>query len=225
MGRYPYITKKMKLKKKEAIEVVSTFLELVIQGKSIEDISDEMGYDISELSLLHGRLLEMKTLELQSKPVEHVYVEYMIEQLKNVHTLNDLIEAFDGNSRNLAAVVGAVRLRSDIHDRIMEKGQACGVIRKVPEQRESLHGLIIADLTADDLRETIVRQYRKLAKYTTGKTETMAQMRVPKNLHYGPSIEIPEDKESEEEVNPKRKAVLKKKKKKKKKRKGNQDEM
>lgn len=215
----------MKLKKKEAIGVVSTFLELVIQGRSIEDISDEMGYDISELSFLQSRLLEMKTFELQGKPVEHVYVEYMIEQLKNVHTLNSLIEDFDGNSRNLAAIVGAVRLRSDIHDRIMEKGQACGVIRKVPEQKESLHGLVIAELTADDLRETIVKQYRKLAKLTTGKTETMAQLRVPKNLHYGPSIDIPDDKEGEEETNPKRKAVLKKKKKKKKKRKGDQDEV
>jgi len=216
----------MKLKKKEAIETVSTFLELVIQGKSIEDISDEMGYDISELSFLQSRLLEMKTFELQGKPVEHVYVEYMIEQLKNVHTLNSLIEKFDGNSRNLAAVVAAVRLRSDIHDRIMEKGQACGVIRKVPERKESLHGLVIAELTADDLRETIVKQYRKLAKYTTGKTETMAQLRVPKNLHYGPTVEISDDKEGEEEeINPKRKAVLKKKKKKKKKRKGDQDEV
>jgi len=164
----------------------------------------------------------MKTADLQAKPIEHVYVEYMIEQLKNVHKLNELIEDFDGNSRNLAAVVGAVRLRSDIHDRIMEKGQTCGVIKKAPDQKESMHGIIFADLTADDLRETIVTQYKKLARMTTGNTQAITEMRVPKSLHYGPAIDIPEEKKEDEDddeemAKPKRKAVIKKKKKKKRK--------
>lgn len=213
----------MKLKKRDALSAVSTFLELVVSGKSIEAISDEMGYDISELAVIQRRLLEMKTFDLQQKPIEHVYVEYMIEQLKNVHALNGMIEEFDNNSRNLAAIVAAVRLRSDIHDRILEKGQTCGVLKKAPEQKESKHSLIIADLTADDLREAIVKQYKKAARMITGNAETMAEIRIPKTLHYGPSVEIPEEKEeddeTEEEIRPKRKAVLKKKKKKKKKRK------
>lgn len=217
---------KTSLTKQEQISAISTLYGLLLENKTLEEISDEMELDVEEIVFLQRKLVELKTEELQRKPAEHIYVEYMIEQLKDIQSLSTIIkkyEKFDGNPRDLSPIVGAIKAKHELYNGVIKMGQQCGVIKKVPERRENVHGILVAELSSNELRQMIVKQWSKVARMTAKvEDDNIIDLPVPENLHYGDSIEIPKEDDDDidekeiEYVKPKKKAKKKKKKKKKK---------
>jgi hypothetical protein len=142
----------------------------------------------------------------------------MIEQLKISEALQKIVNNHDGEQKTLGPVVGALRLKSDIYDRIIEKGQEFGVIQKAVEKKENVH--FIAELSSDDLREAIKEQWRKLAR-TSARTgnQSILELPAPDKIHYGESVDVPTKKDFDDEddedvtyTKPKKKKKKKKKK-------------
>lgn len=212
----------MKIARKEQLERLSTFFSLLIEGVELEEISFKMGLSPSQIVELKNKLIDLKTEEVRNKPVEHVYVEYMLEQMKNMYDLTKLIKKYDGDHRSMSAVVGAIRVRSEISDKILQRGQDCGLIKKTPQQSENKHAILIAGLNSLELADKIKEQWRSLANLVSKESnENIIDLPVPENLHYGETSKFLEEKDEDEDdedeiyIKPKKKKKKKKKKKRK----------
>jgi hypothetical protein len=135
-------------------EAVLRIYGMLSAGEDESDILDEMGLTATEYEHLKAAMFSEKAEEVRSKPVEHVYVEYMIDQLKNIAALDDVISNYR-ETKQATAIVGAIRARSEIMDKLIARGQEFGLIKKVPNRNELVAGVVIANLTNKELKKEI----------------------------------------------------------------------
>jgi hypothetical protein len=85
----------------------------------------------------------------------------MIDQMKNLKDLDGMIESFK-TTKQYNAMVGAVRARSEILDKLIEKGQEFGLVHKMPDRKEIVAGILVADLTNKELKQMITAELSNL---------------------------------------------------------------
>ncbi len=142
----------MKLTKEQLREAIMRIYGMLCAGDDETDILDEMGISAEEYEKLKSAMFDMKSDEIRAKPIEHVYVQYMIDQIRN---LNDLTQYILDNKRsnNTKSIVGAIRARAEILDRIIIKGQEFGIIKKMPNRTEVIGGVVLAELSNKQLKQ------------------------------------------------------------------------
>lgn len=190
---------KLVLSKSELMEAAATVYGELVAGLSHTEIMETLGYDAETYEQVRKYMLELRSADYRNQPRDHAYVEYVIEQRRNIHDLNNLIKNLDEKTQ-YNAVVGAIRLRSDIVDKIVAKGQEFGLIKKTPERREIVGGILIGELSMDDLKKEIFKQSKLLTSSMEkfGDGDFMDKRDGP--LHYGPTfetsgVEVEEDDE------------------------------
>lgn len=124
-------------------------------GDDEGDILDEMGLNTEEYEGIKEKMLEAKAQELKTKPVEYIYVQYIIDQMKNVKVLDDFIIKNNTDKKSTQSLVGAVRARSEILNHIITKGQEFGIIKKAPNRSEVVAGVLIAEMSNIQLKKEI----------------------------------------------------------------------
>lgn len=197
--------------KKEIQEAAVKVFALMSQGKNDREIAEEIGVSNDELVELKAVMLDMKAEELRNKPIEHTYIEYMTAQLGNVRDLTDMLADFK-NTKQYNAMVGAVRARAEIYDKLLTKGQDCGIIKKAPNRTEMVGGILVADLTNEELKRAMMEEFKslKLLSDRYGDKD-FAKLEIPKELHHGPKYELPDVIEEGVEVKKPKKKKKKKK--------------
>lgn len=181
----------MKLTKAQLVEAAATIYGRMVEGEPEAEIMDHLGFDVETFREARRYMLEIRSEEIRTRPHEHTYVEYLIEQRRNLHDLNTMIKACD-STKHSNALVGAIRLRADIYDRIIERGQEFGFIRKVPERKELVGGLIIADMSASELNLAIAKQLKDIQGMISKHGDTSIDGLDPGPLHYGvPALKAP----------------------------------
>jgi hypothetical protein len=145
----------MPIPKSEMPEALVKLWEMLTSAKEDYEIADALDVDVAELGPLRTALLEDKAQEIANKPPEHLYVEYILAQTANIRVLSDMIKEFK-TTRQHNAMVGAVRVRAELYDKIIAKGQEFGVFKKAPERREILAGVMVSEMTTRDLKGAIV---------------------------------------------------------------------
>lgn len=176
----------MALKRRELLEAAAYIYEQKIRGKRDKFIQEQLGFDAEQYAECQKFLLEHQSEKLRDMPREHVYVDYVIDQKKNVKDLDNLIKNLDANSQ-YNALIGAIRLRADIQNKILDRAQEFGLVKKEAEKRELIGGIAIFDLGADDLRKKIVTHTKGLADVMRDYGEKDF-LRLPSpELHYGES--------------------------------------
>ncbi len=177
------------MKKSDMLEAASTIYDYLARGKRDVYIMEKMGLDSETYDEIKKLMLETKAESIRTQPREHYFIEYQIEQRRGIKDLDDLIRNLDANSQ-YNALIGAIRLRSDIVDKIVNRAQEFGLVRKEAERKEMIGGFIIAQLGAEDLRKEIIAQTKLMGdvmgKY--GEKDFMALPPAP--LHFGPSINV-----------------------------------
>jgi len=151
----------MKLTKEQVKEAVATIYGLLCSGKEDSEILDEMGIGVEEFEKLKAAMFDAKADEVRARPTEHTYVQYMIDQLRNLRDLDDMVGTFK-TTKQYNAMVGAVRARSEILDKLIAKGQEFGLIHKMPDKKEIVAGVLIADLTNKELKTMITKELTNL---------------------------------------------------------------
>ena len=214
----------MAMKRRALLEAAGTILERLIEGKTDSEIRDELGIEPEDYAEARRFLMERRAEELREKPREHVYMEYVIAQQRNINDLDALITNLDKDSQ-YNAIVGAIRLRADLHDRIVAKGQEFGMIKKEAEKKELIGGIAIVDLSNEELRKKLAEHNKFVQNLVSEYGETDFMKLPPKPTHYGESVleveglEVEDDDSDELEAvrNKAKKAALAKSSKKKKK--------
>jgi hypothetical protein len=149
--------------KAEIAETMETIWDLLLEGNTDKEIIELTGLEAEAYKHLRQRLVEEKAAELTSKPAEHVYVEYLIWQSQGIVDLTKMMDQFR-KTKQYNAMVGAVRVRAELYDKLIAKGQEFGVFKKTPERKEIVGGFVLADLTSDKLRTMVTHAVSDLDK-------------------------------------------------------------
>lgn len=147
---------------KEELRVAKNTLRVyLIEGKGDEQARIELGLSVTDFYSLKKRLFEEEVAKLQKTTPEEWFVDYIIKQGSNIQALTDMLDDWK-ESKQQSAMVGAVRARSDIYDKIIERGQSFGIIAKQPEEKRIIAGIAVANLTNAQLQKTILREIAQL---------------------------------------------------------------
>ena len=187
------------MKKSELLEIAATIYEEMLDGESDDSIMSTHHLDEETFQAAKKLMLENKGAEIRGKSREQHYVEYCMEQDHTMRVLDTLVNGLD-SARQYNAVVGALRLRSEIIDKKVTKGFEFGVIRKEPERKEIIGGVIVADMTDDDLRKSIVTSVKSTAAMMKRFGEKDIMSLPTGELHYGEGITIEAEGEEAEET-------------------------
>ena len=125
------------------------------------EICNNLEISWADYEILKAKMIELESKKVMSQPSENVYVEYLMNQEKNVVALTKMIDTFE-TSKQHAAMVGAVKARADIYDKMIKVGQEFGFVDKVPEKTEVVAGVLIRELQDDDLRTQIAKAVSNL---------------------------------------------------------------
>ena len=174
----------MRTTKEEIQEVVVTIHSRMLEGLSDQEIADEMGFSLDDFLKFKQTMFEIKSKEVKEKPNEHVYVEYMLEQTKNIKALTTVIDDATG-TKNYSAIVNAVRTRADILDRVLNKGQEFGFIHREPDRKEIIAGKAITELSKDKLKSLILAELNSVnAMFKKFGDKNIIEVNEAKELHY-----------------------------------------
>jgi hypothetical protein len=207
----------MKFTDKELTSAAEYLWHLLLSGKTDEEATDELGVDPDDYNRIKLRAFDLKAQELRRAPVEHVYAQYILDQTRNIKELTNMLGEFR-SSRQHNAFVGGIRLRADLYDRILTKGQECGLIHKSPEQRQIVAGVVVADLSNKQIQAMIKKELEVATTMMEKFGESPFMDLDPGDVHYGPALpparsaeEDATDADGEPAVRPSKKAKKRKK--------------
>lgn len=153
----------MRRTKDEIKGVLEKLYTNMVDGESDVIIRDKLDVSLTDLEKLKLDMYENESEKITTKPVEHTYVDYIISQIKNIKDLTDIINEHKGeDSKNVSAAVSAIKVRSDITDKIIEKGQSFGIIHKEASKKEITTGFTVANLSSIELKKQITNEIKVL---------------------------------------------------------------
>lgn len=125
-------------------------------GKSDEETCLAMGITWENYDKLKRVFYDFEAARSR-KSTEETFVDYVLHQRAVIKDLTDAYEKFKASNQS-NAMVGALRARADVYDKIIKVGQEFGLIEKKPEEKRILGGLAIANVSDDRLRSMIVAE-------------------------------------------------------------------
>lgn len=142
-----------------SLELVSRFIS---KGFNDLKISAEMSVSVDEVRQLKNILVErIADVDLHDNPAK-LYLHYKLRQERFIEELEDLREELKGTNQ-ANAILGSIRAKSDIVDKVLKAGQDLGVLPRAAQRKEFL--AILATMTPD--------QMEKLIEEKAGKFESM----------------------------------------------------
>jgi len=138
---------------------------------SFDEIADSVyegtGETLSsaDVAMYVERVMREATVQLEAQDAGVTYIRYTLSQLTVARQLNDLIKDFS-NSKQYNALVGALRAKSDIIDRVLKVGQDMGFVRRVPEGHFIVSGQDLRELTQDELVKRIASENERMETLT-----------------------------------------------------------
>lgn len=161
---------------------------LLMEGHSDSEARDALGLDLDTYKNVKLRCLDRKAQELRKTPIEHTYAQYILDQCQNIRELTDAIAKYKKDDKTSNALIGAIRLRADLYDRVMTKGQECGIIHKAADKKQVVAGVVVTDLTSDGIRTAIQNELAQINELMSSHGETSFMDVKAGALHHGPAL-------------------------------------
>lgn len=203
------------LTKEFLAEAIQTIYSGYAEGKTDEQLAAEIGIDANEFKKLRLAMFDSKAEEVRARPTEHVYVQYMIDQARNIKDLTDMIKDFK-STRQHTAMVAAVKTRADIYDRLIKRGQEFGFIARDPKSGNLGLGELLGELTNKQLRVKITMELKQLGDLMVRYGDKNILEMPTGSLHHGPRLprsEMEDDRTKHKEISAPGASVKKKSKK------------
>jgi hypothetical protein len=151
-------------------------------GKSDEETCLLMGITWENYDALKRVFYNFESARAK-KSTEEVFVDYVLHQRAVIKDLSDAYEKFKGSNQS-NAMVGALRARADVYDKIIKVGQEFGLIEKKPEERRILAGIAVAEISDDKLRSMIVGEISNVDRLMKAFGNTSMAEVVVEETHY-----------------------------------------
>ncbi len=151
-------------------------------GDADIDIAAKMGLVWEEFVELKKALFDQERVEVSKKSVEDVYTDYRFAQARNAHDLTDMIERFKETKQG-TALVSAIKLRSEISDKLIKVGQEFGIIKLEPKKQ--VLGILVQDMTSNQLQGAVKEEMMRMQAITRSYGEASDILDVdPGETHY-----------------------------------------
>lgn len=158
---------KYKLQAQAKKDIVKTLIALSYNDFEICDFLEIKGH---ELARLKKEVFFEEIMTTRQMSNEERFAQYKLQQMEVVKDIDVLIERFK-ETKQLQALVGALKLKSDIQDGIISKGMEFGVIEKMPEKQAIIVGEIdITTATMGDLEDELAKTNKVIQKLVGTKT-------------------------------------------------------
>lgn len=166
-------------------------------GKSELEIAKELGVTIKTYQDLRKELLRQETTAMYEQTSEEVYLDYKWKQLQCVDAIDKAIAVYQSGN-NFNALVGAIRVKSDILDKLIKVGQDMGMLARVPESKMLIQGVVVAEMDNSELRKMITKEMTSLSsvmskygdKDFSGKTISLGDQKKIPSLPPGQVINV-----------------------------------
>lgn len=142
--------------------LLATMRVHLMANKTDLAIQEEMSLDTGDYNALKSELYEQEKTDINDKSVEDVFIAFGHRMEGCINDLDEIIKDKKGTNPN--AVVGAVRAKADIINKIIDRGQEFGLIEKVPERKVVVAGLLVSKLDTKQLRKLISKQVGELGQ-------------------------------------------------------------
>lgn len=197
--------------RRDKLLLVSQIHAELIKGTSEDRIADDLGLDREAFDYLHSFMLQERANKKRSRSSDQQFADYEISQERNIADLDNLIQNLNEQTQ-YNALVGAIRLRSEIQKGILTAGQEFGVIAKQPDRTEIVAGVVVADLSTADLRKMIAGQLASLEGMISKYGDCDIRALETGELHRGPATGTPSGRKKlrQKVATPKRKAAREK---------------
>lgn len=131
--------------------------DILTSGKTDEEARKAMKLGHEDYTLLKRKVFERQIEGLTERTAEETFVQYTIDQIANIRSLTEMIAEFK-QSKQYNAMVGAVKARADLNDKLLKMGQDLGVIEKQPSRHEVVGGIVVTDMSSKQLKTMIVKE-------------------------------------------------------------------
>ncbi len=125
----------------------------IAEGKTDEEIVEETGVDFAVLDELKNELYSQDRAAVESADPVSIFIRYCLQQEGIIAELNKVIEKFMDTNQG-SAIVGAIKEKSQIYDRVIKMGQDLGLIIKTGTGFE-LPPDMLAGRDPDEIRDII----------------------------------------------------------------------
>lgn len=183
------------MKKSSSLKIIASIYGRLLDGETDGDIMDSMSLDVQEYHRYKEGLYRLKAEELRQRPSEHTYVDYVIQQTENIQKLSDIVDDMMRTKDYTSVLIGAIKAKSEIHDKLITKGQEFGLIKKVASKKEIVAGVTVSELTNEDLKKAIAGALNDLNRMTQQYGDVdLKQLSEQNDLYYGESLEEQKEK-------------------------------
>jgi len=147
--------------------LVATFIAFLAQGLKEIEIMEQMNLrDLKALTEVKRWMYEYEAKETTDKSNIELFIDYCVAQRGCVSVLEEIIRTYKTNNQS-NAIVGAVRAKSDIIDKIIKRGEELGVLRKDKSSR-IIAGIDIRGMTNIDIAIRVRTELKQLEQLTGG---------------------------------------------------------
>ena len=183
------------MKRDNSLKIIASIYGRLLDGETDGEIMDSMGLDVQEYHRYKESLYQLKSDEIRERPSEHIYVDYIIQQTDNLQKLTTIIDDMMTVKEHTTVLIGAIKAKSDIHDKLIAKGQEFGIIKKAPSRKEIVAGVTVSELTNEYLKKAIAGALNDLNRMTERYGDVdFKQLKQSNDLYYGDSLEDQEKK-------------------------------
>lgn len=195
------------MKRDNHLQLIASIYGRLLDGESDGEIMDSMGLDVREYHKYKEMMYDLKSDEIRHRPPEHVYVDYVVQQTDNLHKLGEIVDNMLHTKEYTTVLVGAIKARSDIQDKILNKGQEFGIVKKLNDSKEVVAGLVTSELTNEDLKKAITGALNDLNRMTERYGDVdIKQLQAQSDIYYGETLEEQKKKKKQKhfKVKPKK---------------------
>ena len=183
------------MKKDNSLKIIASIYGRLLDGEADGEIMDSMGLGVQEYHRYKEGLYRLKADEVKQHPSEYVYIDYVIQQTENIQKLTNIVDDMMRTKDYSSVLIGAIKAKSEIHDKVIVKGQEFGLIKKVPNKKEIIAGVTVSELTNDDLKKAITGALNDLNRMTQQYGDVdLKQLREQNDLYYGESLDEEKEK-------------------------------
>lgn len=127
----------------------------LIEKTDDNGIAEELGLSWEDVQELKRRFHDHESEIVRARSTEHTYIRYVIEQRQNLHDLDEIIKDYE-KQKNVAAIVSAIRAKSEILENILKTGQELGLVERLSKGEGFHAGEALKQLNNVQFRDLIV---------------------------------------------------------------------
>lgn len=122
-------------------------------GKSDEEIVEETGVEFNSLVWLKDQVYKQDRAAIENADPASIFIRYCLQQEGIIVELNEVITKFMTTNQG-SAIVGAIKEKSQIYDRVIKMGQDLGLIVKTGDAIDP-DAVRLAGRDPDEIRDMI----------------------------------------------------------------------